>query len=155
MSLRYKERRLCFSESDFEHKVTDIRLYSTDDERIYLEFKPVFMPSEDGKDLQWEDWNYYDSICFYKTDYEKLLLPAITPVFPVIDPDPKGFGVQETLDLTTINFFGKEDWQKLIDNLSGCREKADNDEAEFYRVVIGFLNEFMTASDWFCIEGNL
>ncbi|MBO4473987.1 MAG: hypothetical protein IK020_03015 [Clostridiales bacterium] len=152
--LRYKERRYSFSESDIDHKVTDIRLYSDDSERILLEFKPVRMPSKKG-DLYWEDWNHYDSICIYKTDYDRLLLPAITSLFPVTDPDPKGFGIQESLDLTTINFFGKEDWQKLIDNLTGCMEKADETEAEFYRSVIGFLNDFMTVSDWYCIEGNL
>ncbi|MBO4687818.1 MAG: hypothetical protein J5636_04835 [Clostridiales bacterium] len=152
--LRIKERRLCYDEYGIDHKITEIRLYSADDEPVYLEFKPVLMPSEDGKELQWEDWNHYDSIRIYKTDYDKFLLPAITPVFPVTDPDPNGFGVQETLDVTSINFFGKEDWQKLIDNLTGCMEKADNTESEFYHMVIGYLSDFMTLSEWFCIEGN-
>ena len=111
-------------------------------------------PPENGK-MHWEDWNYYDSIYIYKSDYEKLLLPAILPLFPVEDPDPNGFGTQEYFDLTSFNFFGKKDWQRLIANLTECMEKADEAENEFYRYVISFLTDFMAVSDWFCIEGNL
>ena len=153
--LRCNEWTFIPQDSSVEHRVTDIRLYSGDKELINLEFKPVHMyPPENGK-MHWEDWNYYGSIYIYKSDYEKLLLPAILPLFPVEDPDLNGFGTQEYFDLTSFNFFGKKDWQRLIANLTEYMEMADEAENEFYRCVISFLTDFMAVSDWFCIEGNL
>lgn len=153
--LRSKEWTFSSDDSNITHKVTDIRLYSDDHELINLEFKPVYMyPPENGT-MAWEDWNHYDSICVYKTDYEKFLVPSISSLFPVADPDPNGFGIQEYFDLTSMNFFGKEDFRRLILDLTECMEKADEPDKSFYRSVIGFLEDFMTVSDWFCIEGNL
>jgi hypothetical protein len=150
--LRFKEWTF---ESNTSHKVTAIRLYSGDDELIYIELKPVYMNPPENVTKSWEDWNHYDSICIYQTDYKKLMLPSISALFPAADPEPNGFGIQEELDLTSINFLGKEDWQKLIENLTDCMETADEDETAFYRSVIGFLKDSLAISDWFCIEGNL
>ena len=83
------------------------------------------------------------------------MLSAINSLFPVKDPDPNGFGIQESFDLTSVNFFGKDDWQRLIADLTDCMKKADKDEYEFYHVVLEFLNDSLTVSEWFCIEGNL
>lgn len=153
--LRLNEWTFSSDDSDYTHKVTDIRLCSGDDELIRLEFKPVYMyPLENGT-MAWEDWNHYDSICVYKTDYEKLLVPSIESLFPVTDPDPNGFGLQEYFDLTSMNFFGKDDFEKLIRNLTECMDKSVGPEKSFYRSVIDYLKDFMTISDWFCIEGNL
>ncbi len=153
--LKYRKWTFSSCDSNVNHEVTDIRFYSDENEKINIELKPVFIyPSGNGT-MSWEDWNYYDSICIYKTDYEKLLLPAISSLFPVTDPDPNGFGIQKFFDLTSINFFGKDDWQRLIDKLTECMKMVNKTETEFYHVVLGFLNDFMTISDWFCIEGNL
>lgn len=151
--LRFNEWTFSSCDSDVEHKVIDILLYSDDKEKIKIEFKPVYFPGNDA--MSWEDWNCYDSICIYKTDYEKLLLTAIRSLFPVMDPDPNGWGVQEYFDLTSLNFFGKDDWQRLIDNLTECIETAEESEKEFYNVVLKYLKDFMAISDCFCIEGNL
>ncbi|MBR5372132.1 MAG: hypothetical protein IK130_07945 [Oscillospiraceae bacterium] len=85
--------------------MTDIRLHSDDAEKITIELKPVSVYPPENETMAWEDWNRYNSICIYKTDYEKLLLPSIETLFPVMDPDPNGFGVQETFDRTSVNFF--------------------------------------------------
>ena len=151
--LRFNEWTFSSPDSDVRHKITDIRLYSDDREKIEIELKPVRLP-ESGR-MAWEDWNCFDSICVYKTDYERLLLSAIEALFPVTDPDPDGWGVQEYFDLTSMNFFGKADWLRLTDSLTACAEKATGEEKEFYRAVLGYLKEFMTVSEWFCIEDNL
>ena len=151
--MRLREWAFTVDDSGIEHKVTDIRLYSDDDEKIELEFKPVFMP-ENGE-MNWEDWNCYDSIRVYKTDYEKLLLSSIQSVFPVVDPDPNGWGIQEELDLTSPNFLGKEDWNKTIDVLLNRSKTATDQEKEFYDLFIKYLRNFSEVSDYFCIEGNL
>lgn len=153
--VRYNEWKFDPKDSDVEHKVTDIRLYSDDKEKINIEVKPVSVYPKENRNMAWEDWNRYDSICIYKTDYERLLLSVIKELFPVTDPDPNGWGVQEYFDLTSMNFFGKDDWQRLIDNLNVLMEKADETEKEFYQVIVKYLNDFMDISDWFCIEGNL
>ena len=61
--MRLREWTFTIDDSEVEHKVTDILLYSDDDEKIELEFKPVFMP-ENGE-MSWEDWNCFDSIRVY------------------------------------------------------------------------------------------
>lgn len=123
--VRYNEWKFDSNNPDVEHKVTDIRLYSDDKEKISIEFKPVSVYAKENGNMSWEDWNCYDSICIYKTDYERLLLSAIEELFPVTDPDPNGWGVQEYFDLTSMNFFGKDDWQRLIDNVTVFMKKAD------------------------------
>ena len=152
---RLNERTFHSCDTPIEHNITDIRLYSDDTELIRLEFKPVYMYLMERNAMSWEDWNHYDSLCIYKTDYEKLLLPAIKSLFPVNDPDPNGFGIQESFDLTSINFFGKEDWQKLIEEITKCMQSSNKAEFDFYYSVLGYLKDFMLNSDWFCIEGNL
>ena len=153
--LRLINRLFHSCDTNIAHNITDIRLYSDDTELIRLEFKPVYMYSLKNESMSWEDWNHYDSICIYKTDYEKLLLPVIQSLFPVTDPDPNGFGIQESFDLTSTNFLGKEDWKKLIEELTKCMKSSNKAESDFYDSVLGCLKDFMLKSDWFCIEGNL
>ena len=153
--MKYNEWTFSSCDSDVKHKVADIRLYSDDMEKIEIELKPVYTDPSGNGVMTWEDWNHYDIIRIYKTDYERLMLSAINSLFPVKDPDPNGFGIQESFDLTSVNFFGKDDWQRLIANLTDCMKKADKDEYEFYHVVLEFLNDSLTVSEWFCIEGNL
>ncbi|MBO4399828.1 MAG: hypothetical protein J5795_06840 [Lachnospiraceae bacterium] len=151
--MRLREWTFVFDDSGSAHKVTDIRLYSDDGEKIELEFKPIFVP-ENGE-LQWEDWNCYDSIMIYKTDYDKLLLSSIQSVFPVVDPTPNSWGLQEEFDLTSMNFIGKEDWSRIIDALLNRSNVAADQEKEFYDLFIKHLRSFMEVSEYFCIEGNL
>lgn len=135
------------------HKVTELRLYSEDREKIELEFKPVNLP-ENG-DIQWEDWNCYDSLRIFITDYERLLIPLIDKLFPVTDPDPMGWGVQERFDATDLNWFGSEDRQKLISLIEERAQEVNADEKEFYAEVLKFLRGYTEISEYFCIEGNL
>lgn len=151
--LRYKEWTCSVEDSDVKHKITAIRLYSGDGELICMEFKPVHNPP-DGV-IRFEDWNCYDSFTVYKTDYEKLLLPSIESIFPVMDPDPEGWGLQEQLDLCSLNWLGREDWIRLTEVLSGCFDSATEPEKEFYSAVLERMRKFMEISDIFCIEGNL
>ena len=151
--MRLREWKFAFDDSGSEHIVTDIRLYSDDGEKIELEFKPVCVPV--NGDLQWKDWNCYDSIRVYKTDYDKLLLSSIQSVFPVVDPTPNSWGLQEEFDLTSMNFMGREDWNRIIDVLLNRSNTAADQEKEFYDLFIKYLRNFTEVSDYFCIEGNL
>lgn len=89
--MRTREWEFISEDRSVKHKVKDILLYSDEREKIVLEFKPVRFP-EDGN-IMWEDWNNYDSIQVFKTDYERLLLNPIRSIFPVNDPDPNGWGM--------------------------------------------------------------
>lgn len=151
--MRTREWEFISEDRSVKHKVKDILLYSDEREKIVLEFKPVRFP-EDGN-IMWEDWNNYDSIQVFKTDYERLLLNPIRSIFPVNDPDPNGWGMQECFDLTSMNFFGKDDWIKLIDVIKITSESVDDCEKEFYDIVVEYLTDIMEVSDYFCIEGNL
>lgn len=151
--MRLREWKFAFDDSGSEHIVTDIRLYSDDGEMIELEFKPVCVPV--NGDLQWEDWNCYDSIRVYKTDYDKLLLSSIQSVFPVVDPTPNSWGLQEEFDLTSMNFMSRADWSRIIEALLNRSNTATDQEKEFFDLFIKHLRSFMEVSDCFCIEGNL
>ena len=83
------------------------------------------------------------------------MLSSIQSVFPVVDPDPNGWGLQEELDLTSPNFLGKEDWNKTIDVLLNRSKTATDQEKGFYDLFIKYLRSFSEVSDYFCIEGNL
>ena len=63
--------------------------------------------------------------------------------------------VGECFDLTSMNFFGKDDWIKLIDVIKITSESVDDCEKEFYDIVVEYLTDIMEVSDYFCIEGNL
>lgn len=151
--LRIREWIFSSEDSKTEHKVTDIRLYADDKEKIELEFKPVRIP--DNGDIRWEDWNCYDSVCVYRSDYEKLLSSFIESLFPVEDPDPYGWGIQETMDYTSMNFMGRDDWAKMTDLIISAGESSEEQEKEFYRTLAHHLRDAMKMSDYFCIEGNL
>ena len=151
--LRYRERTLKWTDPPVEHKVTDIRLFSGNEEKIMLEFKPVLV--RPGDEVMVGDWDYYDSFMIYQTDYDKLLTAELEAVFPVMDPDPHGWGLQELFDPCSDNWFGTEDWQRLIDRLTVCFDNAVEPEKEFYYAVLLRMRRFMEISTMFCIEGNL
>ena len=80
--LRYHEWIFHSDDLNTEHKVTDILLYADETELVRIELKPVFMyPLENGT-MSWADWNHYDSICIFKTDYEKLCCLRSPHCFP-------------------------------------------------------------------------
>ena len=134
------------------HKATDVRMFSPDSEKIFLEFKPVrFTP---GKEMQWEDWNCFDSLFVYRTDYERFLTPALEEMFPIEDPDPLGWGTQECFDAMGPNFIGREDWIRFIHALEAKYGTLRNDEKMFMDKVIPILRSFLDISDCFCVDGN-
>ena len=151
--LRYREWTFKWTDPPVEHKVTDIHLYSDNEEKIMLEFKPVLV--HPGDEVMLGDWDYYDSFRVYQTDYDKLLTAAIASLFPVMDPDPHGWGLQEYFDPCSDNWFGTEDWQRLIDKLTECFDNAAEPEKEFYYAVLLRMRRFAEMSTMFCIEGNL
>lgn len=72
--LKYRKWTFSSCDSNVNHEVTDIRFYSDENEKINIELKPVCRyPSGNGT-MSWEDWNYYDSICIYKTDWEIIII---------------------------------------------------------------------------------
>ena len=141
------------NEDSREHLVTEIRLYSLDEEMIYLEFCPVHV--SENWDIQFVDWNTYDSLLIFRTDYEKLLIPALDELFPVYDPAPDGWGLQEEFDRMGPNFIGAEDWRRLMGLLEKRREISQDPEKQFYDEVLSYFEWAEKVSGYFCIDGNL
>ncbi|MBQ2581129.1 MAG: hypothetical protein II574_05825 [Ruminococcus sp.] len=135
------------------HKATDVRLYSADSEKIFLEFKPV--REQNGKELQWVDWNCYDSVFVYQTDYNKLLVPALEKLFPLQDPDPLGWGMQDCFDATSMNWLGADKWNEYISALEQSRETLNKEEQMFIDTLLPMFRSFTEKSGIICVEGNL
>ena len=133
------------------HKATDVRLYSADSEKIFLEFKPV--REQNGKELQWVDWNCYDSVFVYKADYEKLLVPTLSKLFPLDDPDPNGWGTQEFFDVCSLNWLGAEAWKEFISQLEQLGGLT-KEEQMFIETLLPMFKGFAEISGIICIEGN-
>ncbi len=134
------------------HNATDVRLYSADSEKIFLEFKPARMP-DDGN-MQWEDWNCYDSVFVYKTDYDRLLVPTLKKLFPLEDPDPNGFGTQEYFDVCFDNWFGADSWKEFITLLEQLIPALTAEEQMFIRTLLPMFKGFLDISSIICVEGN-
>ena len=72
--LRYREWTLKWTDPPVEHKVTDIRLFSGNEEKIMLEFKPVLV--RPGDEVLVGDWDYYDSFMIYQQTTISSLRPS-------------------------------------------------------------------------------
>ena len=134
------------------HNATDVRLYSADSEKIFLEFKPARMP-DDGN-MQWEDWNCYDSVFVYKTDYDRLLVPTLKKLFPLEDPDPNGWGKQEYFDVCSPNWLGADSWKEFITLLEQLIPALTAEEQMFIRTLLPMFKGFLDISSIICVEGN-
>ena len=147
--------RKTFTEMNSEEfgtiKVSILRLYSADDELVNIELCPALM-TEDGNVF----WDRYDSLRIYRADYEHFMIPVFDKIFPVTDPDPKGWGVQEYFDRCSLNWFGREDWLKISQMLRSKFGNSDNeDERTFCDEVAGYIESTADISTIFCIDGNL
>ncbi|MDO4943736.1 MAG: hypothetical protein Q4E74_00890 [Ruminococcus sp.] len=136
---------------DHTQIITQLHLYSDKKEKIFLEVIPVRVP-ENG-DIMWEDWNFYDSLMIFQTDYNKLIVPYLNAIFPVKDPDDGE--IQEYFDVCSLNWLGTADCERLIDIIKSDMEKYADDEKAFLNEFIRFLQHCLTISNIVLIEGNL
>ena len=136
-----------------EHKVTELRLYSEDKEKIFLEFCPVRVP--DDWDIQAKDWDCYDSLRVFRSDYERLLSPLIEKLFPLKDLDPYYGGEQEYFDATGPNWTDIAEWEHLKELLAENSKISTPEEQEFYTEVLRYFEWAESVSGYFCIDGNL
>lgn len=131
-------------------KVGILRLYSSDDELVNIELCPAFM-TEDGNIF----WDRYDSLRIYRADYEHFMIPVFEEIFPVTDPDPKGWGIQENFDAAGENWLCAEEWLRLKDMLAENSRISSPEEQGFYDEVLRYFAWAENKSGLFCISGNL
>jgi len=136
---------------DHTQIITKLYLYADKKEMIFFEIAPVRVP-ENG-DIMWEDWNFYDSMRVFQTDYDKLIVPYLKRIFPVTDPDDGE--IQEYLDVCSLNWLGSSDCERLIDIIRSEMGNSTDDEKAFLNEFIRFLQHCMTISNIILIEGNL
>ena len=149
--LRKKVRQVNDSHRKPLYNVTEMRLYSADNEKIEVEFKPMDIPED--KAVDWDDFNRYDSIMIFQTDYERLLSPLIDSLYPLTAPDTGE--IENALDYCFENFIGSEDRKKLLMLIDEKARTCDGDDREFYGELLAFLKEAEKKSPYLCIEGNL
>lgn len=130
--------------------VTKIRLYSADEELVNIEFCPALY-TDDGNVF----WDRYDILRIYRSDYEHFFTPVFKEIFPVCDPDPNGWGLQENFDPCSPNWFGRDDWLKIAKLLRERFCYAEEDERSFCETAAIFIERTADITEIFCIEGNL
>ena len=133
------------------YDITDLRLYSSDKEKIYLEFKPMDI-GEDGK-ADWEDFHRYDSLMIFQTDYERLLSPLMDKLYPL--KELESGEIQDSLDYCFENFIGSEDRQRFTEMIREKAVSSEGEEKDFFSEMLVFLENAGRQSEYFCIEGNL
>lgn len=131
--------------------ITEMRLYSENNEKIFLEFAPVRIPK--SGDIMWEDWNYYNSLRIFKTDYEMLFVPFAEKIFPVKDPDTDE--LQTYLDLCSPNWIGKSDIERLIKIIDESSKDKKSEERQFLKIITEYLQDCIKISNMVLIDGNL
>ena len=136
-----------------EHIVTEIRLYSENRERIFLEFCPVYV--SENTDIQAKDFDTFDSLRIFISDYEKLVSPFIEKLFPLKGDDPYYGGAQEKFDATGENWLCAEEWLRLKDMLAENSRISSPEEQGFYDEVLRYFAWAENKSGLFCISGNL
>ena len=131
--------------------IREMWLYSKENEKIFLEISPV--RNTENSDIMWEDWNYYNSLRIFKTDYEMLFVPLVEKIFPVIDPDSGE--VQDRLDVCSLNWIGKADTERLIGIISEEKFGKTAEEQQFLEKITEYLRHCIDVSGLILIEGNL
>ena len=129
-----------------------LRCYSGLKEKICL----YFLPCKDvPRDWKWEDWHSCEeSLMVFATDYENLLLRYLKPVFPVIGPTSGE--IQESIDLCSFNFIGKDVWENIIKNIkSDLASVSNNNEKNFYEEFVNWIEEQLAWADIIVVDGNL
>ena len=129
-----------------------LRCYSGMKEKIRLDFLPC---KDVPADWKWEHWHSCEeSLMVYATDYENLLLRYLKAVFPVIDPTSGE--IQESIDLCSYNFIGKDVWETIIENIKNdLRTILDCNEENFYKEFTDWVEQQLTWADIIVVDGNL
>ncbi len=127
-----------------------IKCYSIE-EKIFLKFYPC---KNLGENISFDYIYKQDCLTVYETDYNKLLLPFINEIFPLIDPTNNE--MQENFDVCFDNWIDKDSFYNMIDDIKNEIKKiTSKNEIEFY---IKFIEWFETKSksfDLIMVEGNL
>lgn len=127
-----------------------LRCYSDEKEIILLEFNPC----RNNIDPQWEDWNYCaNPLVVYSTDYNKLLLPYLNIVFPLVEPITGD--IQDCFDVCFDNWIVKENWMKIIDAINRDIDSFPKNERIFYSKFCDWILSELKNVDIIVVEGNL
>ena len=94
------------------------RCYSDVKEQICWTLHPC---KNFGENITWEQWHTKASLYIFKTDYEKLLWKCVTGVYPL--KDPTNNEIVETFDPCFDNWIGKNDWNRIINEINVIIEK--------------------------------
>ncbi len=128
-----------------------IKCYSNNKEKIFLRFYPC---KNLGENISF-DYVYKQScLTVYENDYNKLLLPFLNEIFPLIDPTDNE--IQQTFDVCADNWIDKSSFYKIIDKIKDKLGKLTlKNEIEFYVKFIEWFEKKSKSFDLVMIEGNL
>lgn len=143
-----------WNSKDNEQKNTiEIRLYSPKDEMIFLLFNPVKMSSTPDWNPQWEEWHCYKNpMVVYRQDYNKLLLPYFERIYPT--EDAFSGEVEECFDVCFSNWIGEKDWRQFVLEIEGDFDNFLEEEKEFYKKLINWINVALEYTSIIVVEGN-
>jgi len=131
-----------------------LRCYSAEDEKILLEFYPFKDITSDLYPGDFYDFEN-ETLVVYITDYTRLLLKYLQPVFPL--PDPTGGAVQEYFDVCWDNWMAADTWREIINNIEHDLWNENSppaNETAFYTEFINWLKSQLTWAALIAVNGN-
>lgn len=130
-----------------------LRLYSPEDEPVLLDFYPLRESDEPDWNPMPEDWMYYsEPLEIYKQDYTRLLLKYLAVIYPTKDafdgtPAPE-------FDVCFDNWIGKDDWNRILDEIGNHSDEHDPKEKVFLNAFTGWIKEALKHTNIIVVLGN-
>lgn len=137
-------------------RYVELRLYSPENEKIHITFNPLKMSAEPDWDPQWEEWNCYaEPLRIFLEDYNILLKDHFAVMYPTVDAFDKT--PESAFDVTSFNWLGRADWQKVISAIEGniAAGALTDERAAFYSTFLDWLKQALEHTEIIVAEGNL
>ncbi len=136
-----------------KQKYLVLRLYSLEDELVLLDFYPLRESDEPNWDPMPEDWiNYSEPLRIYKQDYTRLLLEYFAVIYPTKDAFD-GTSSPE-FDVCFDNWIGKDDWNRILDEIENHLDEHDQKERDFLNAFIRWIKEVLKYTNIIVVLGN-
>ena len=141
------------SDENDKQKNVVLRLYSPEDELVLLDFYPLKLPDGPVLDSEDDDWySYPERLTIYKQDYGRLLLKYFAVIYPTKDaidgtPEP-------VFDVCFYNRIGKEDWNRILDEIEKHLYEHKSKERAFLLAFIEWIKEALKYTNVIEVDGN-
>lgn len=129
--------------------VTELRLFSTDEDAVAFEIWPVT-----GDIERWETVKRLDSLAVFETDFRRLLTGFFSRLYPLLEPvigEPDKFSF---IEWDRPNLIGEKDWSRLIRLFELNIPRMSEDIRGWFELLLEFCRSCLDVSSIVCVEGK-